>query len=249
MSIWILALLAPGIPQADPEEGFVVERSVRRTVIDTLGRRREVHRKEVIRLRGSDLSVTDLTFGERLIVRPVLKRIWRADTLAGEISELAFDDAARLRKRALDELVAVVKRVPGTEDERELKALLEDLGRFETAPKVEMSAEGDRRTLIVNGERVRLSAQVDPKVRAPGYFEALAAVGAFSPAVSEKLKALEGFPVKGTLRYVLFLDRVIERFEVTSIRRERIPNSAFKPPEGLKKIPWAGLEPAKVEKP
>lgn len=245
MSIWLLALLA----QATDPEGFVVERAVQRTVIDTLGRRREVHRREVIRLQGSDLSVTDLTFGERLIIRPGQKRLWRADTLAGEISELSFDEAARLRKRGLDALRAAMERVPGTEDARELKALLEGLDLFEKEPGVEMDVEGDRCTLIVNGDRVRLSAQVDSKVRVPGYFAALASVGAFPAPVFEKLKTLEGFPMKGTLRYVLFLDRVIERFEVTSLRRERILDSAFEPPKGLKQVPWGGLEPAEEEHP
>ncbi len=250
IALFLLAAL-----QADPApaaKGLVIERTVRRTAVDTLGRRREIQRREVVRLRGADVSVTDLTFGERLVLRPGERKVRRVDALGGEYSELSFDEVEAARKRALDELRAARDRVAGTDAGKEIDAVLEGLDQFAAEPKVELKSEGDKRELIVNGDRVRLSAQVDPKIHAAGYFEALSAIEAFPPAVTAKLRELEGFPVKGKVRYVLFLDRVTEEFEVTSVKEGEVADSEFEVPEGLTRVPLAGLEPEperKVVKP
>jgi len=242
----LLAIL--GVPpafQAEPAGGgLVVERSVRLTFTDTLNRRREVHRKEVVRLRGADVSITDLTFGERLVIRTGLKKVWKADPLAGTYSELAFDEVAAHRKRALDELRAVRARVPGTADEREITAILEGLDDFAAEPRVEVRASGALREVVVNGDRLRASVEVDGKLKADGFFAALSAIGAFHPAVAAKVRELGGLPRKGSLRYVLFLDRVHEQFEVTAAREEAVADAEFELPKGLRRIPLAGFEPA-----
>ena len=119
-------------------QDVVLERSVTTTKIDSLGRRGEIRRRERVAVRGSDVAITDLTFGERLIIRSDLRRVWRADPMAGTYSELSFDEVAALRKAAMDELLACKARVPGTLEEKELAGVLEGLDRYEKDPTVEL---------------------------------------------------------------------------------------------------------------
>jgi hypothetical protein len=223
-------------------QGVEIERTVQRTSIDWLGRRQEIQRKEVLLIKGSSLSLADLTFGERLIIRSDLKKVWKADPLARRYSELSFDEVVAARKAAIDELRAAQKRVSGTDDGRELEGILEGLDQFAVPPRVELKVEGLKREVTVNGDLLRVSVHVHDHLRAPGWIEALSAIGAFHPVVAEKLKELGGVPMKGTLRYVLFLDRVIERFEVTSVKTREIADAEFDLPPGLDKTPLAGFE-------
>lgn len=227
--------------KAPASSGLAVERTVRTTRIDWLGRKSEVQRKELLLLKGSNLVATDLTFGDKLIIRTDQKKVWKADPLGGHYSAYSFDEAAAIRKALLDELRSVRARVPGTKDEKELDELLEGYDQFAAAPKVEMTSDGAKREILVNGALVRLSAEIDPAVRGNGYFEALAAIGAFHPAVAEKLAGLGGFPKKGRIRYVLFMDRVIEEFEVTSVQARDVADSEFDLPKGLVQVPLKGF--------
>lgn len=228
-------------PKAAAPQGLAVERTVRSTSIDWLGRKREVQRKESILLRGSNLVVNDLTYGEKLIIRTDLKKVWKADPLGGRYSEYTFDEVASIRKAALDELRSVKARIAGTKDEKELDDLLEGYDQFAAAPKVELKSTGAARELTVNDAFVRLSADVDPKLPADGFVEALGAIGAFHPAVAEKLKSLGGLPVKGKIRYVLFMDRMIDEFEVTSSAAREIADAEFELPKGLVQAPLPGF--------
>ena len=291
VALVLLTLLAPlgafsGAQESAPN-GVAIERTVKRTAIDWLDRRQEVQRKELLLVRGPNLAILDLTFGERIIIRGDLKKVWKADVLAGEYAEFTFDEAAALRKTALDQLRGARARVPGTPEEKELDRVLEGFDQFAQAPQVELKASGAQRDLIVNGDRVRLSVQVNnnvqaagwmealaaapsvdlrasgaqrevivngdrvkasvqvnPQLQAPGWMEALAAVGGFHPAVAEKLKELGGVPVKGTLRYALFLDRIVEQFEVTSAQPREIADAEFELPKGLVRTPLRNFEQA-----
>ena len=230
-------------------QDVVIERSVTATKIDSLGRRGEVRRRERVAVRGSDVAITDLTFGERLIIRSDLRRVWRADPMAGTYSELSFEEVAALRKASMDELLACKARVPGTLEEKELAGVLEGLDRYEKEPTVELRTSGTKREIVVNGDRVRLSAEIDASIAAPGYFEALGALGAFHPAVAAKLKELGGFPAKGTFRYALFMDRVIETFDGLTAKAQAVPASEFELPPGLVKVPLKGLQRTAERKP
>lgn len=241
----LLALLL-----ATQADGLSLDRTVRLTLIDTLNRKREVHRKESVHVEGGKLAVVDHTFGGRLIVRPDLKLVWKADLLAGEYSELTFDGIAAVRRTALDELRSAKARVPGTPEEREIEAILEGLDQFAAEPKVELKTEGAKREIVLNGDRVRVSVEVDPARKgAAGAFEALGAIGAWPAAVSAKLREIEGLPVKGTVRYVLFLDRAVEQFEVTGSKEGAVPAGAFDLPPNLKKVPLAGFGPSPERNP
>jgi hypothetical protein len=54
--------------------------------------------------------------------------------------------------------------------------------------------------------------------------------------------------MKGTLRYTLFLDRIVEQFEVTSAVATSISDADFEIPKGLVRTPLKGFErlPARV---
>jgi hypothetical protein len=239
MRIAALALVLLAAPQ---EGAITLERSVRLTLVDTLNRRREIHRKERVSIKGGNLAVIDLTFGERLIVRTDQKKILRIDGPGGAYSEYTFEEAAAIRKAALDEIAAAKARVPGTPDEKELESLLEGYDRFAKPPTAELKSSNSDRQVLVNGDRVRLSAQVDEKVKSPGPLAALSAAGAFPPEVAGKLGELGGLPLKGTVRYVLFLDRVVEEFEVTSVKAGEAADADFELPPGLAKVPLRGFE-------
>jgi hypothetical protein len=235
-------LVRTGAAQDSGTEGLVVERTVKRTSIDWLGRREEVQRKERLLIRGGNLAVIDLTFGERLIIRTDRKRIWKADPLARTYAEFSFEEMAARRKAVLDEIRASKARVAGTSDEKEIEDLLQGLDQFASPPEVELRSTGAQRELLLNGDRVRLSVQVNDKLRGPGWLEPLAAAGAFHPFVAQKLKDLGGLPVKGTVRYALFLDRVVEQFEVTSTQAREISDAEFELPQGLTRAPLRGFE-------
>jgi hypothetical protein len=246
VALVLLTLLAPrgvsaGVQETAPT-GIAIERTVKRTTIDWLDRRQEVQRKELVLVKGANLAILDLTFGERLIIRSDLKKVWKADVLAGEVAEFTFDEMAALRKAALDELRGARARVPGTPEEKELDRILEGLDQFAQAPQVDLKASGPQRDLIVNGDRVRLSVQVNDKLQAPGWMDALSAVGGFHPAIAAKLKELGGLPVKGTIRYALFLDRIVEQFEVTATQPREIADVEFELPKGLVRTPLKGFE-------
>ena len=219
------------------------------TCLDWLGRERKVQRRESVLVKGSNLAVTDLTFGEKLIIRTDQKKVLLADPLGGHYSEYTFDEVAAIRKAALDELRSVQGRVPGTADEKEIGRILEGYDQFTAAPTVALAAAGTRREVTLNGELVRLSVEVDPRVPSTGTLDALAAIGAFHPAVAEQFRNLGGLPVKGKVRYVLFMDRVAEEFEVTSVKVQEVPDSGFDLPKGLTKVPLKGFGRAPERKP
>jgi hypothetical protein len=248
------ALLGPGpgegretgllLGQSDPPKpssGLEVQRTVHATYIDWLGRKREVQRKESVLIRGSNVVVNDLTFGEKLIIRTDQKKVWMADPLGGHYSEYTFEEVASIRKASFDELRSVKTHVTGTKDEKELDDLLEAYDQFAVAPKVELAAREQKREVAINGELVRATVDIDPKIPVGGYFDAFAAIGAFHPAVAEKLRSLGGLPVRGKIRYVLFMDRIVEEFEVTSVKAQEVPDSDFDLPKGLSKVPLKGF--------
>lgn len=239
-SLLLSVLLLAQEPAAN---GIAIERTVKRTSIDWLGRREEVQRKELLLVKGGNLAIIDLTFGERLIIRTDRKRLWKADPLAREVAEFSFEEAAARRKAGLDEIRAAKARVPGTPEEKELEDVLQGFDQFAAEPQVELKASGAQREVLVNGDRVRVSVQINDKVQAPGWLDALAATGAFHPAVAAKLKDLGGLPSKGTLRYALFLDRIVEQFEVTSAQPREIADAEFEVPPGLTRTPLRGFEP------
>lgn len=247
---WLAAAAQEPASGGLPSSGITVERTVHAVHIDLLGRRREYRRAETLFIRGSALAIEDRTFGGRLIIRPDRRTVVRIDRAAGEYAEYTFEEVETIRRAALDEIQACRDRVAGTVEERELGTLLEAYDRYAQPPRAEVRARDGRREVLVNGDRVRVSVEGEPAVReVQGYWEAFAAAGAFPPQVVPRLRELGGFPARATVRYVLFLERVVEQFEVTSVRAGPIPDAEFEVPAGLSKVPLRGFAPASERRP
>ncbi len=233
-------------------EGFVLERDVELVYLDTLDRKREIHRRERVSYQAGNLLVEDLTFGEKLLVRSGEKSVWVIDTLAGTWSKLEFDEIRKRQSEVLSEISGTRKRVPGTADEKSLTQMLEGYGRFDKPPSVELRTPGktrevlgrscSRKDLYVNGNIRRISVYVDPSIPGEGYLQVLSKFGAFSKEESDALKGIGGLPVEGVLRYVHFLDRVLARIRVTSVRTETLSPDIFQPPTQGKEVPLARFE-------
>ena len=249
MTLALLLLLFQAPPEGDVQEGFVWEQEVERILLDTLDRKREIHRRERVTYRSGNLLVEDLTFGEKLLIRSDRQTVWVIDTLAGTWSRLGFEQVRRRQSAVLSEIGRTRERVPGTADEKALTLLLEGYGRFDKTPSAELRTPGKtrdvlgrpcpRRDLIVNGNIRRVSVYVDPTIPAGGYLQTLAKIGAFSKEEADALEGLRGLPVEGVLRYVSFLDRVQARIRVTSARKVVLPADTFDPSATGKEVPLA----------
>jgi hypothetical protein len=247
-------LLLPG-RQEPAVPGFVIERIVKAKIADLTGRESEIHRVERVKIRGDRVSIEDVTFGRRLIIRTDLGLAWVIDVVDGTYSEVTFEAAAKRRADVLKELRSALRRVAGSSDEAPLADTLLRLGELPEGMPV--SVKSTERTEKVGGRdavgrEIRLGDKisyinvlVDPELKdALGYFEALAKLGAFHPSVADRLKQLGGFPVRGDVRYALFFDLVKSSEEVTSASRADVADAEFEKPAGLKKVPLAAIEPS-----
>jgi hypothetical protein len=221
---------------------------------DPVDRLREIHRLERVKIQGGNLAVEDLTFGTRLIVRTDRKTVWIADPMSGTYSELTFDRITARRREVIAEIVAAKNRVAGSADEERLIDLLKGLGEYPAPPKVEVRPMDRReevagracvgREIVIDGDIHYIDVLVDPTLSdALAYFDVLGAIGAYPREVAEGIKGLGGFPLKGTVRYGLFLDRIKSEEEAISVKREAIPAADFELPAGLKRIPLKGFDP------
>ena len=227
---------------AQEAHGLELERSVTRVSLDVLGRRQELRRKERLLIRDDVLLIQDLTFGERWILRPSEKKIQHVDLLLGQTSELSYERLGQIRRAAFDGIRAARERVPGTADQADLDVLLGGFDQFKTEPVVESRVSEGRREIVLNGDRIRVSFQGDAAEKAPGWFNALASTGAFPPGVAAALRELPGLPVKGTLRYVFLMERVVEQFEVVRSTVRVISDAELVVPAGLQKVLMPGVE-------
>lgn len=262
MSRLLPLLLLALLPAQDPE-GLVIDRKVRLTYRDTVDRVREIHRLERIKFRDGRLLVEDLTFGTKLIIRGDLRTVTVADPMSGHFSELSFERVAALKSAAIAGIRQARDRVAGSTDEERILFLLQGLGDFPAPPKVEVRTTDRKETvagrdcsgreLIVNGDIHYIDVVVDPSVtEAPAALALLASAGAWPPEIASAIQGLGGLPLKGTMRYSLFLDRVTSDEEVTAIRRGPVADADFEIPPGLKRVPLRGFEPeqsARPEKP
>jgi hypothetical protein len=234
--------------------GFVIDRQVRLKIADLTGRESEIHRLERVKIRGTRISIDDETFGRRLIIRPDLGLAWVIDRVDGTYSEVTFDAVAKRRAEVREELRSALRRVEGSSDAGSIADTLLRLGELpEGMPVSVRSTERSEKVLgrdavgreIRIGEGISyINVLVDPALEgALGYFDALAKIGAFHPTVAERLKQLGGFPVRGQVRYALFLGLVKSDEEVIAAVRAEVPDADFDRPAGLTKIPLAGIDP------
>jgi hypothetical protein len=249
----VALVLLPGV-QDGGANGFIIERKVRLKISDLTGRESEIHRTERVRIRGDRVSIDDETFGRRLIIRPDLGLAWIVDLVDGTYSEVTFEAFAKRRKAVVEELRAALHRVEGSTDAADISDALLRLG--ELPADLPASIKSNDRTEKVLGRDVvgrelrlgdkisYINVLVDPTLDgALGYFDALGRIGAWSPGVTERLKELGGFPVRGDVRYALFFDLVRSSEEVTSAGRADLADSDFDRPVHLVRIPFAAVEP------
>jgi hypothetical protein len=255
MSRWFLAalVLLPG-GQAPGPSGFVLERRVRQKIADLTGRESEIHRTERVRIRGARVCIEDETFGRRLILRTDRGVAWVIDLVDGTYSEVAFDAFAKRKAEVVEELKAALRRVEGSSDAGPIADTLLRLGALPegmsvaTRPTEKTEKVAGRECV---GREIRLgdaisyiNVLVDPTLEgALAYYDALAKIGAFHPAVADRLKQMGGFPLKGEIRYALFFDLVKADEEVTSVERADVPDADFELPANLTRIPLAGVDP------
>lgn len=249
------ALVPSGTPvnQEGATPGFVLQRAVRLKIADLTGRESETHRTERVKIRGDRVSIDDETFGRRLIIRPDLGLAWVVDLVDRTYSEVTFDAVAKRRTAVVADLRAALARVEGSIDAGPISDTLLRLGELDGLP---VSIRSTGKTEKVGGRdavgrEIRLgdgisyiNVLVDPGLEgALGYFDALARLGAFNPAVAGRLKELGGFPVRGDVRYALFFDLVKASEEVTSAARADLADADFERPAGLARVPLASVEP------
>src|SRR5688572_20637758 len=96
-------LLLPG-RQEPAASGFIIDRLVKAKIADLTGRESEIHRVERVKIRGDRVSIEDVTFGRRLIIRPDLGLAWVIDVVDGAYSEVTFEAVAKRRADVLKEL-------------------------------------------------------------------------------------------------------------------------------------------------
>ena len=255
-----LASAPPAEGQESAASGFVIQRTVRLKIADLTGRESEIHRTERVKIRGAKVSIEDETFGRGLIIRPDLGLAWVIDRVDGTYSEVTFDAVAKRRAEVSKELRSALRRVEGSSEAGPLSDTLLRLGELpEGMPVSVHSTEraekvGGRDAVgreIRLGDRISyINVLVDPTLEgALGYFEALAKLGAFNPAVAERLKQLGGFPVRGEVRYALFFDLVKSSEDVSSAVRADVAEAEFEKPPGLAKVPLAAIDPAAWKSP
>jgi len=229
-----------GKPPGD--EGVVLEWTIKWKARDPLNQMREIHRRERITILPDRMRIEDQTFGMTWIIRADLKKVWIIDRLRGELTELTFEAIRKRQKEIMDELTDAAARVPGTKDARWIKRILTGMGRHEKTPKVEVRTSDGERSVVLDGDRHLFRVKIDPKFKEGlAYFDLLAKIGAFPAPVAGKLASLGGMPVRGTLRFLFFSERITAEIETQSITRTEIPMGTFDPPKGLKKVPLRGF--------
>jgi hypothetical protein len=245
----------PALKQDPAATGFILERIVRQKIADLTGRESEFHRLERVKISGNRVSIDDLTFGRRLVIRPDLGLAWVIDLLDATYTEVPFEALAKRRAIVIAELRSAHRRVEGSSDAGLLGDTLLRLGELPDGMPVTVRAT-DKVEKIggrnLTGREIRIgegisyiNVIVDPELEgALGYFDALAKLGAYHPAVAERLGQLGGFPVRGDVRYAMFFDLIKSTEEVTSSARANLADAEFDRPANLKKVPLRALEPA-----
>lgn len=244
--------------QLPGRQGFVIERKVHLKTWDLVRREAEIRRVERLKIAPGAVAIEDVTFGTTLVIRTDRKVVVRIDPLAKTWSEVSFGAVAARREAAMKELREARERVPGTRDAEEIDKTLQQLGEIPEGTGVELrEAKGETllgraclgREVVVGKDR-RILVQVDPGLSgALAFFDALAQIGAFPPAVAARLKELGGFPLKGEMRYSLFLKMATATEEVVSAAAAELPASDFEAPAGFTRVPFEGVDAVEAKPP
>lgn len=241
-----------GAQETPAEKVLVLERNVRSIARDPVQRQREIRRRERMTIGRDRMTIEDLTFQMTWIFRGDVEKLWIIDRAAGRYSEIPFSSIRQRQEALARELESCAGRVKGTEDEKEIEGILRGMGRWKVPLTVEVKEGASARILdrecrekdvVINGENHPVRVFVAPDTPEAGvYFGLLSRIGAFPPEVAAQLEKLGGIPFRGTLRYLLLVDRIAEEVEVTSMDRVAPPAGCFEEPSGLTRTEWPGFE-------
>lgn len=237
----------------DSTVGLVVERQVRAKILDPVNRLSEIHRQERVYVHPEKVRIEDATFGLILIIRLDQNKAYRLDRSLQTYSEVTFEQVSAARSGFLAEILRLKERVKGTPDESNLEKIergfqaypvtssaLSTTGRKERV----LGAEMEETQLLVNAKIQIFKSFIDSAApEGQTYFRALAALSSFGDQVRPEIEKVKGFPLRGTFRYSLFLDRVEVEEEVRSMRREPLSDDLFEVPKGWKRVRLPGVEP------
>jgi hypothetical protein len=248
----MLLLLTPWLIffQDAPSDSLVLTRKVRIRITDPVNRATEIQRREELIVGTNHVRIEDLTFGTILIIRLDARDALILDRSLKTYSQVTFDQIAQARKGFLDALRLAKERVKGTADEQDIERVERGFQSYEvTGSSLDSTGRKEKdweeKQLLLNGKIQILRAYLDPTMvrEAQTYFRALNALSCFGEGVRPAMENLPGFPIRGVIRYSLFLDRIESEEEVQSVRREAVGDDRFAVPQGWKRVPLPGIEP------
>ncbi len=262
-NLFIITCTPMLILSAAGKDDLVIERKARQTFRDSVNKVREIHRNEQVLIKGQMVKIIDTTFKQSIVIRPDKKLCWLFDILDQKYSELTFDEIAKWQKEHIESVKAIKARVKGSSDEKELEVILMGYGEFKEGINAEVKNTGKNqhiiertcteKNLIINKDIFYMSAYFDESIPEHEiYFQGIYSIGGFKPAMYASIKKINGFPLKGTIRYTLFDQRVESKEEVTRLERKTIDQCEFEIPSGFRQVPYEPIQtpPARVvEKP
>lgn len=266
---WIKLVVAPAVVlvpittlSGPSQTGLVIEKKSKQIFRDSVNRVKEIHKTEIVKIKGSLVKIYDATFKKAIIVRPDKKLCWVLDMLDQRFSQVTFEEISKYHKELVSEIKMAKDRVKGSSDEKDLDTILIGYREFEKI-NAEVKESGNvqkilnkdckEKNVLVNKEFSDFTGFVDESIpEYVYYFESLALVGGFKQEVFKAMNKLKGFPIKGTMRYILFEDRVESKDEVIKIERVAIDDKEFEIPEGFLRVPLVPVQkwqPRSIKKP
>ncbi|MCE9581412.1 MAG: hypothetical protein K8T20_02730 [Planctomycetes bacterium] len=202
------------------------------------------NRRETLWIADGRVRSDDRVSRESWIVRTDKKVIWRLDHALKTFTEVTFEEAAKARADAADDLKAALARVAGSEDEPELRRFLDAF----TPPDApcECRDDGDGGPVLGKATRaVSVSPKSGPGVKgrvAPEgsgldrLAKTLGEAGMLAPRVAEALAKSKGMMLSGEWTLVFPEAAVRETFAVTKIEEATAPEGTWDIPAGYRKV-------------
>lgn len=224
------------------------------------GKRPErTNRRETLWVGDDRVRSDDRVSRESWIVRADKKVIWRIDHALRTYSEVTFEDAAKERAAAADDLRAAIARVAGSDDEPALKKFLDAFAPPDLPCETKETGDGG----MVAGQPTRtVTSDSSSGTAVKGRLAAgakgldrmakvLGDAGLLAPRVAECLGKLKGMLLSASWTLV-FPDAIVhETFETTKFEDAPSPEGTYDLPAGYRKVDAAALRhaPRAVEAP
>jgi len=223
---------------------LTIERKVKLSIFDTVSKKMLEAHKECLQMKGGNVRIENITFGEVLIIRTDKKLVWEIDKLRQTYVELSFKDIFDKRREILDNIKLAKNSVVGTEEEKDIDKILFDMG--DVSPDIKINAEDTsledevvgikcKKKKIYVGNKILVDGYfTDVFEEGSAYFESLTQIGAF-PVSMTNCFATKGLFLKGNLWYTLFDKRITATIETLSISKDIIKAEDFDIPNNFKR--------------